>query len=80
MNLLDEGASMAPDLDGFRAARRNLFMAVRKTDESDRLFVIEVGMENRAPEEIAKDAAFQISGLFDRLIEEQQKKDDQDIV
>lgn len=55
-------------------------MAVRKADESDRLFVAEVGMENRAPEEIAKDAAFQISALFDRLIEEQQKKDDQDIV
>ena len=49
-------------------------MAVRKADESDRLFVVEVGMENRAPEEIAKDAAFQISALFDRLIEEQQKK------
>jgi len=38
-------------------------MAVRKADESDRLFVVEVGMENRAPEEIAKDAAFQISAL-----------------
>ena len=55
-------------------------MAVRKTNKSDRLFVVEVGMEKRAPEEIAKDAAFQISALFDRLIEEQQKKDDQDIV
>jgi len=55
-------------------------MAVRKADESDRLFVVEVGMEKRAPEEIAKDAAFQISALFDRLIEEQQKKDDQDTV
>ena len=43
-------------------------MAVRKADESDRLFVVEVGMENRALEEIAKDAAFQISALFDRLI------------
>ena len=52
-------------------------MAVRKADESDRLFVVEVGMENRAPEEIAKDAAFQISALFNRLIEEQQKNDDQ---
>lgn len=31
-------------------------------------------------DEVAKDAAFQISALFDRLIEEQQKKDDQDIV
>jgi len=28
-------------------------------------------MENRAPEEIAKDAAFQIRALFDRLIKEQ---------
>ena len=55
-------------------------MAVRKTDESNRLFVVEVDMENRAPEEIAKDAAFQIGALFDRLIEEQQKKDDQSIV
>ena len=55
-------------------------MAVRKADESDRLFVVEVGMENRAPDEISKDADFKISALFDRLIEEQQKKDDQDIV
>ena len=55
-------------------------MAVRKAEESDRLFVVKVGRENRAPEEIAKDAAFQISALFDRLIEKQQKKDDQDIV
>ena len=55
-------------------------MAVRKAYESDRLFVVEVGMETRAPEEIATDAACQISALFDRLIEEQQKKDDQDIV
>ena len=32
------------------------------------------------PDEVAKDAAFQISALFDRLIEEQQNKDGRDIV
>ena len=32
------------------------------------------------PEEIAKDAALQIGALFDRLIKEQQEKDDQNIV
>ena len=55
-------------------------MAVRNLDESNTLFAIEVDMENRLPEEIAKDAVMQINALFDRLIKEQQKKDDQNTV
>ena len=55
-------------------------MAVRNLDDSNRLFAVEVYMENRTPEEIAKDAALQIGALFDRLIKEQQKKDDQNTV
>ena len=39
-------------------------MAVRNLDESDTLFAIEVDMENRSPEEIAKDAVLQINALF----------------
>ena len=52
-------------------------MAVRSLDESNRLFAVEVDMENRSPEEIARDAVMQINALFDRLIKEQQEKDDQ---
>ena len=52
-------------------------MAVRNLDDSNRVFAVEVDMENRTPEEIAKDAALQINALFDRLIKEQQEKDDQ---
>ena len=37
-------------------------------------------MENRSPEEIARDAVMQINALFGRLIKEQKKKDDQNIV
>ena len=55
-------------------------MAVRNLDELNTLFAIEVDMENRAPEEIAKDAAMQIGALFDRLIREQKEKDDQNTV
>ena len=43
-------------------------MAVRNLDDSNRLFAVEVDMENRTPEEIAKDAALQIGALFDMLI------------
>ena len=50
-------------------------MAVRSLDESNRLFAVEVDMENRSPEEIARDAVMQINALFDRLIKEQQEKD-----
>lgn len=49
-------------------------MAVRSLDESNRLFAVEVDMENRSPEEIARDAVMQINALFDRLIKEQQEK------
>ena len=52
-------------------------MAVRSLDESNRLFAVEVDMENRSSEEIARDAVMQINALFDRLIKEQQEKDDQ---
>ena len=55
-------------------------MAARSLDESNRLFAVEVDMENRSPEEIARDAVMQINALFDRLIKEQQKKDDQNTV
>ena len=59
---------------------RNIQMAVRNLDDSNRVFAVEVDMENRTPEEIAKDAALQIGALFDRLIKEQQEKDDQNNV
>ena len=64
----------------FDDERSDLQMAVRNLDDSNRLFAVEVDMENRTPEEIAKDAALQIGALFDRLIKEQQEKDDQNIV
>ena len=58
----------------------NTQMAVKNLNESNTLFAVEVDMENRSPEEIAKDAALQIGALFDRLIKEQQEKDDQNTV
>ena len=64
----------------FDDERSDIQMAVRSLDESNRLFAVEVDMENRTPEEIAKDAALQIGALFDRLIKEQQEKDDQNNV
>lgn len=35
------------------------------------IYVIGLDMENRTPEEIAKDAAIQIVDLFDKLVEKQ---------
>ena len=61
----------------FDDERSDIQMAVRSLDESNRLFAVEVDMENRSPEEIARDAIMQINALFDRLIKEQQEKDDQ---
>ena len=61
----------------FDDERSNIQMAVRSLDESNRLFAVEVDMENRSPEEIARDAVMQINALFDRLIKERQEKDDQ---
>ena len=55
-------------------------MAVRNLDDSNRLFAVEVDMENRTPKEIAKDATLQIGALFDMLIKEQREKDNQNIV
>ena len=49
-------------------------MAVKSLDESNRLFAVEVDMENRSPDEIAKDSALQIIAIFDRLNEEQKEK------
>ena len=40
-------------------------------DVKKNIFVIGLDMENRSPEEIAKDAAFQIAAITDRLIEKQ---------
>jgi hypothetical protein len=64
----------------FDDERSDIQMAIRSLDESNRLFAVEVDMENRSPEEIARDAVMQINALFDRLIKEQQKKDDQNTV
>ena len=64
----------------FDDKRSDIQMAVRSLDESNRLFAVEVDMENRSSEEIARDAVMQINALFDRLIKEQKKKDDQNIV
>ena len=58
----------------FDDERSDIQMAVKSLDESNRLFAVEVDMENRSPEEIAWDAVMQISALFDRLIKEQQEK------
>ena len=64
----------------FDDERSDIQMPVRSLDESNRLFAVEVDMENRSPEEIARDAVMQINALFDRLIKEQQEKDDQNTV
>ena len=40
-------------------------------DLKDNIFVIGLNMENRSPEEIAKDVALQIAAITDRLIEKQ---------
>jgi hypothetical protein len=58
----------------FDDERSDIQMAVRSLDESNRLFAVEVDMENRSSEEIARDAVMQINALFDRLIKEQQEK------
>ena len=55
-------------------------MAVSRLDDSNRLFAVEVDMETRTPEEIAKDAVLQINALFDRLIKENQEKEEQNTV
>jgi hypothetical protein len=58
----------------FDDERSDIQMAVRSLDESNRLFAVEVDMENRSSEEIVRDAVMQINALFDRLIKEQQEK------
>ena len=40
---------------------------------NENIFVIKVDMENRDPEDIARDAVNQIAALFDRLVEEKEK-------
>ena len=64
----------------FDDERSDLQIAVRNLDDSNRLFAVEVDMENRTPEEIAKDAVLQINALFDRLIKENQDKEEQNTV
>ena len=64
----------------FDDERSDLQIAVRNLDDSNRLFAVEVDMENRTPEEIAKDAVLQINALFDRLIKENQEKEEQNTV
>ena len=64
----------------FDDERSDIQMAVKSLDESNRLFAVEVDMENRSSEEIARDAVMQINALFNRLIKEQQEKDDQNTV
>lgn len=41
------------------------------------IHIIEVDMENRTPEEIARDAALHIADLFDELIEEKKRNEKQ---
>lgn len=43
--------------------------------ENTNIHVIKVDMENRPPEDIARDAALQIAALFDHLVTEQENKD-----
>ena len=44
--------------------------------ENKNIHVIEADMENRPPEDIARDAALQIAALFDHLVEEQKKQNE----
>lgn len=43
-------------------------------EKESNLYVIEVDMENRSPEDIAKDAALQIIEFVDRLVDEKKKQ------
>ena len=43
--------------------------------ENTNIHVIKVDMENRPPEDIARDAALQIAALLDHLVAEQENKD-----
>ena len=40
---------------------------------NENIFVIKGDMENRDPEDIARDAVNQIAALFDRLVEEKKE-------
>ena len=42
--------------------------------ENKNIHVIKLDMENRPPEDIARDAALQIATLFDHLVEKQKKQ------
>ena len=44
--------------------------------ENKNIHVIEVDMENKPPEDIARDAALQIAALFNHLMEEQKKQNE----
>lgn len=59
---------------------RSRMMAGWKPEGSDNLFVIDVDMDNRSPEDIARDAVMQINSLFDQLIKERKENNDQNTV
>lgn len=46
-----------------------------RDNDSNNIYVISVKMDGRSAEDIARDAATQIVGLFDGLVEEQKKKE-----
>lgn len=47
---------------------------VDKNKIENRIFVVEVRMEGRTPEDIARDAVQQIGAIFDKLVEKQNEK------
>lgn len=55
-------------------------MAVRKPQGTDNIYVLDVDMEDRSPEDIARNAVLQINALFDKLIKEQKEKDDKNTI
>ena len=54
-------------------------MTVKKANSENEIYVIGVDMDNRSPEEIAKDAALQIVELFDKIAQERREKDDKNV-
>ena len=50
-------------------------MTIKKANSENEIYVVGVDMDNRSPEEIAKDAVLQIVELFDRIAEKRNKKD-----
>ena len=46
----------------------------KKSTLDEKIYVLTADMENRTPEEIARDFTNQISDMFDKLIEEDRNK------